>query len=111
MNNKVTYYKDGQTIIAKGEHTYEAYIIDKGSVEVRLNNKTLAILKENEIFGEIGWLGHIPRTATVTALTDVTLRVLPEEQAQLYMQHNPSALIPILKIVVERMSEMLTNFK
>ena len=110
-SSKVLYYKEGQTIIAKGDHTYEAYIIEKGSVEVRINDKLLAILKEHEIFGEIGWLGHIPRTATVTALEDVTLMVLKEEQAKLYMQHNPSALIPILKIVVERMSEMLKNFK
>ena len=110
-SSKSLYYKAGQIIIAKGDHTYEAYIIEKGSVEVRIFDKLLAILKENEIFGEIGWLGHIPRTATVTALEDVTLMVLKEEQAKLYMEHNPSALIPILRIVVERMSEMLKNFK
>jgi CRP-like cAMP-binding protein len=109
-SSKVLYYKAGQTIIERGEHTYEAYIIEKGLVEVRINNTILATLKKNEIFGEIGWLGHIPRTATVIALEDVTLMVLKEEQAKLYMQHNPSALIPILKIVVERMSEMLKNF-
>ena len=42
--SKALYYKTGQTIIERGEHTYEAYIIEKGSVEVRINDKLLAIL-------------------------------------------------------------------
>ena len=67
----------------------------------------IATLGKNEIFGELGRLQHIPRSATVMAVEDVSLRVIKEEDALLFMEHNPQALIPILKVVCSRMGEML----
>ena len=106
-NTLVLYFKKGQTIIEEGDTTREAYIVNSGKVVVVKNDEIIATLGQNELFGEIGWLQHIPRSATVMAVEDVSLRVIKEEDALLFMEHNPKALIPILKVVCSRMSEML----
>ena len=41
------------------------------------------------------------------AVEDVSLRVIKAEDAPLFMERNPKALIPVLKIVCSRMGEML----
>ncbi len=92
-----------------GETTRDAYIIDEGTVAVVKNNQTIATLGPNELFGEIGWLEHLPRTATIIAISDVTLNVIRAEDAPLMMEHNPKALIPILKIVCNRLQSLLEH--
>ena len=106
-NTKVLYYKKGQTILEEGDTSREAYIVNSGKVDVVKNDEILATLGQNEIFGELGWLQHIPRSATVIAIEDVSLRVIKPEDAPLFMEHTPKALIPVLKIVCSRMGEML----
>ena len=103
----IKYFKKGQLVLKEGNTDRDAYIIESGQCEVTKNDEVLAILGKNEIFGELGWLQHIPRSATVKAVSDVTLRVIKEHEAALFMEHNPKALIPILKIVCIRMGQML----
>lgn len=105
----IKYYKAGQTIIQEGDTDREAYIIDSGKVDVIKNNDVLATLGPNELFGEIGWLEHLPRTANCVATTDVTVKVIKEHDAPLLMEHNPKALVPVLKIVCKRLQQMLEH--
>ena len=74
-------FKSGQIVIREGEYSTDAYLIESGEVSILKGEKKVAVLKENESFGEIGCLEHKPRTATVVALTPLTLRVLKEEDA------------------------------
>ena len=103
----IRYFKKGQIVLKEGNTDRDAYIIEHGECEVVKNDEVIATLGKNEIFGELGWLQHIPRSATVKAVSDVTLRVIKEHEAPLFMEHNPKALIPVLKIVCSRMGEML----
>jgi len=103
----VRYFKKGQVVLKEGNTDRDAYIIEHGECEVLKNDEVIATLGKNEIFGELGWLQHIPRSATVKAVSDVTLRVIKAEEAPLFMEHNPKALIPVLKVVCSRMGDML----
>ena len=84
-------FKSGQVIIREGEYSTDAYLIESGEVSILKGEKKVAVLKENESFGEIGCLEHKPRTATVVALTPLTLRVLKEEDAVRLKVKNKSA--------------------
>jgi len=106
-NTKILYFRKGQTILEEGDDSREAYIVNSGKVAIVKNDDIIATLGQNEIFGELGWLQHIPRSATVIAVEDVSLRVIKAEDAPLFMERNPKALIPVLKIVCSRMGEML----
>lgn len=73
--------KQGTTIIAQGDAADLFYVINSGRVEVTQTDASGAshLLRQmgpREFFGEIGLLSHVPRTATVTALTDCTLVAL-----------------------------------
>lgn len=70
--------KAGTTIIRQGDPADFFYVIGNGRVEVTQADQSGAsrVLRQmsgGEFFGEIGLLSRVPRTATVTAMTDCTL--------------------------------------
>ena len=72
----------GELIIRQGDPADNFYVISDGRVEVTQEAedgqpRLLRQMAAGEFFGEIGLLSRIPRTATVTAVTDGTLISLP----------------------------------
>jgi len=72
----------GQVIIRQGDKAGRFYVIVDGSVEVTQAPagggapNVLRTMGDGEVFGEIGLLTGVPRTATVTATTPGTLLAL-----------------------------------
>jgi MFS family permease len=72
----------GQLIVRQGDEADRFYVIVDGSVEVTQGPagagtpNVLRTMGEGEVFGEIGLLTGVPRTATVTASTPGTLLAL-----------------------------------
>lgn len=65
----------GSAVVRQGEPPDRFYLILDGRFEVhkadsRGRKRRLRELGEDRVFGEIGLLSNVPRTATVTALTD-----------------------------------------
>ena len=69
----------GDVIFNQGGPGDEFYAIESGQVSVAVDDQPVAELGPGEGFGEIALLRDVPRTATVTALTDVTLYALDRE--------------------------------
>ena len=109
---KRLYVKPGSEVISEGELGDCAYIVEKGRLEVsNINeqNKTqiLGHLRENDIFGELGLIDGLPRSATVTALENCTVKVLTKESFNSLTTSNPEALIPIFKVLASRLRSTL----
>ena len=105
-------FKKGEDIIKEGTLGDCAYIIEQGSVEVSKltphgEKQTLGILEESEIFGEMGLIDGLPRSATVTALEDCVMSVCSQETFNNLADHNPESLIPIFKVLVGRLRSTL----
>ena len=66
----------GETVVVEGEAADRFFVIVSGSVEVTQQGSFLRTEAAGEFFGEIGLLRDVPRTATVTATTDVELVAL-----------------------------------
>jgi len=64
----------GTTVITKGEPGDRFYVVEDGVVEIEGN-----VFGPGSSFGEIALLRDIPRTATVTAHTDVILHALERD--------------------------------
>ena len=110
MNTK--YFKKGEEIIKEGMLSDCAYIIDSGKVEVSkiLQNgekQIISLLNENDIFGEMGLIDGFPRSATVVALEDCTISIMTQAAFNSLAEHNPQALMPILKVLAKRLRATL----
>jgi MFS family permease len=67
----------GTRVIVEGDSGDAFYVIDSGQLQVtRGDGRVLRVLGPGDWFGEIALLRDIPRTSTVTALTDATLHSL-----------------------------------
>jgi MFS family permease len=66
----------GTAIVREGDPADALYVLIDGQVEVTARGegggpeRAIRVMTAPTYFGEVGVLGHIPRTATVTALTD-----------------------------------------
>jgi MFS family permease len=69
----------GEPIVTEGEPGDRFYVIAAGSVQVTEHGAFRRVEEPGDCFGEIALLRDVPRTATVTALTDVELLALDRE--------------------------------
>jgi serine/threonine-protein kinase len=84
-------HRAGEVIIREGEMDNCLFILLAGLAEVRKGRQLIALLEKGDVFGEIGFLYAVRRTASVVATTDVmalkansTLLEQMSEQCQLH---------------------------
>jgi len=102
------FVKQGVTIIREGSFGDCAFIVEDGKFEVSKKgfggiNKILGTLKQYDIFGEMGLIDGAVRSATVTAMVDSRIRILSKESYENLQEHNPQVLIPLLKVLSQRL--------
>ena len=100
-----TSYRVGDVILGEGEFTSDAYIIDRGFVEVYHAGppeQRLSILGPGDIFGEMSLITERPRSASVRALEDVEARVFDRETLLELWRSDPDSMLPLLTMLCER---------
>jgi CRP-like cAMP-binding protein len=79
----------GSVIVRQGAFGQEAYVILSGSVSVSVSGTDVATLTDGSYFGELAPLDHLPRSATVTATTEVRALVFnSREFSTLLAEHS-----------------------
>lgn len=96
----------GDVIFRQGEEGRVAYIIERGKVEVSIDQdgrKTvIAELGDGEIFGEMSIIDDAPRSATVTALTETELVVVQRARFQKPIAAANPLMKLLLRVVLSR---------
>jgi hypothetical protein len=95
-------YAEGQDIVRKGDVGDCMFIIYQGEVGVYDGSRLLATLKEGDAVGEFSLLDSEPRSATVTALTDLILYRI--DQADFYdlMEERDEVMQNIIRMLCRR---------
>ncbi|HRI19440.1 MAG TPA: cyclic nucleotide-binding domain-containing protein [Panacibacter sp.] len=93
------------TIFSKGDEGNCMYFIYKGEVLIHDNNNRLAVLKENEIFGELSLLDSETRSASATTVTDCYLLKIDRESFYDILAANTEILKGIMKTICSRLRE------
>jgi hypothetical protein len=95
------FFKKGDLIIEDGSTEENAYLIQKGSVEVFKMEKgrriVLAKLGVGNVIGEMCLLTGEAHSASVVALEDTGVNTISREDFEVMLNTNPKSIIPILK--------------
>lgn len=93
----------GATIFREGEQGDEFFVVVRGQVEIRSGDRRLEILGPKGIFGEMALIDDSPRSATVVALTDVTVAPIKEEQFLFLVKHMPMFALKVMRVLAKRL--------
>ncbi len=104
-------YQDGQVIFKEGSSGDWVYFIVSGSVEIYKNVEdkkfTITKLEAGEVFGELGFIGGIKRTATAQAIGETTLGLIDREFLDREFNQISGQLRSIIEIITVRFKQML----
>ena len=111
MNSFVTKtFKKGDLIIKEGDQGKEAFVINKGHVEVTKlspcgDQVVIARLGPGQIFGEMCLFDNSPRSASVYALSDIELSIINKEEFLSYLEDIPVQIKIIIELLLKRLRQ------
>jgi CRP/FNR family cyclic AMP-dependent transcriptional regulator len=96
-------FASGDTIFSEGDHADEFFVVVRGKVEIRNGSRSLEVLGPKGIFGEMALIDDSPRSATVVALTDVTVAPIKEAQFLFLVKHMPMFALKVMRVLAKRL--------
>lgn len=113
-------FKEGDTVFTEDSIGNSMMIITSGEVRVSQksdpnNEEALIVLKKGDLFGEMGLLEDLPRSATVIAHSNVVMLEIAREDFLDYLAKESDAGVKILlklsRILSSRLRETDTKLK
>jgi hypothetical protein len=109
-------YRKGEVVFNIGDTDKEVYYLLSGEAAVSLPQRTgesrIDVIHPNAFFGEMEYILSKPRSATVKALTDITVMALPQTLFEEILLTDPAvdrAIIEELSSRLKRTDERITK--
>ena len=100
----------GEAVFEAGDPGDQLYVIQSGEVELvretESKQRVVAHLGPGDFFGELAVLAGVPRTATITADTDMTVEALNRREFSTLLDESPRLAKKILIGAVKRLHEL-----
>ena len=97
------FFAKGNTIFREGEQADEFFVVVRGEVEIRSGNRWFETVGQNGIFGEMAIIDDSARSATVVALTDVTVAPIQEQQFLFMVKNTPFFALRVMRVLAHRL--------
>ena len=95
----------GRVLTRQGETGREFFVVLDGEAEVSLGGRKTATIGAGSSFGEMSLFDQGPRSATVTAASDMRLLVLDSRSFSALIREVPSVALKVFKAMAKRLRE------
>jgi CRP/FNR family transcriptional regulator, cyclic AMP receptor protein len=95
----------GKVLTRQGEPGWECFVIAEGEAKASVRGRRSTVLGPGSFFGEMALLDGGPRSATVTAETDMHLLVLTSRGFSTLIEEVPVVAQRIMRGLAERLRE------
>jgi CRP/FNR family cyclic AMP-dependent transcriptional regulator len=96
-------FSAGDSIATEGEGGRTFFVIEDGSAAVSVGGRDVGTLGPGDSFGEIALIDRAPRSATITAQTDITSYMLPIWSFRPIVEGSPEMLWKLLEGLAGRL--------
>ncbi|MBC8365670.1 MAG: cyclic nucleotide-binding domain-containing protein [Actinobacteria bacterium] len=93
----------GRNLTNEGEAGREFMVIVDGTATVRRRGRVVATLGAGDFIGELSMLAGVPRTATVTADTDLAVEALNRREFATLLDENPRLARKVMISAIRRL--------
>jgi CRP/FNR family transcriptional regulator, cyclic AMP receptor protein len=95
-------FEAGSTVVTAGQPGEELFVVADGDLEVSAGRGHSARLGPGDTFGEMALLDGLPRSATVSAVTDATLIGIDRTTFRELLTSSPSIALALLGVMSRR---------
>jgi CRP-like cAMP-binding protein len=96
-------FSPGNTIALEGAGGLMFFVVESGEASVEVHGEEVAWLGPGDSFGEVALIDRRPRTATVTAKTDLVTYALPVFVFRPYVEARPQVAWKLLEAMADRL--------
>src|SRR4029450_2620578 len=97
----------GKVMAEEGDRGREFIVLLEGEADVTKGGQTINRMQDGDFFGEIALVTKMPRTATVTATTDVRILVITDRDFGALLKHSDEVSRGVAEALAERMAPHL----
>jgi len=98
---------NGKLMAEEGDRGREFFVLLEGEADVTKGDKSINTMREGDFFGEIALVTQMPRTASVTATSDVRVLVITERDFSALLKHSPEIGRRVAEALAERVAPEL----
>jgi CRP-like cAMP-binding protein len=97
----------GKEMATEGDRGREFFVLLDGEADVTKGGQHINTMKKGDFFGEIALVTKMPRTATVTATSDVDVLVITEREFDALLKRSPEIGRSVAEALAERVAPEL----
>jgi CRP/FNR family cyclic AMP-dependent transcriptional regulator len=98
-------FTEGEAITTEGRSGIGFFLIEDGEASVAVAGEIVRTIGPGDHFGEIALIDEGPRSATVTASTDLLCRGMAAWEFRSFVQEHPEVAWPLLETLAAHLRE------
>ena len=96
-------FSEGSAVTREGTTGMGFFVIDEGSADVSIGGERKGTLRKGDHFGEIALIDDLPRSATITAETDLRCYGLTPWEFRPFVEEHPQVAWTLLQTLARRL--------